>query len=216
MEAQLSQFILDKSFPCIMAKSVIQSGLIKIIKIKSSQINGANVLQELYDFIDDYRLNAKKLRSFVVVFDGPGLDQFEEFEKEFWSLLSELNLLDKRNFAHDARVSSDPASPSYSFSLKSEAFFILALHPKSPRIARRFFKPAVVFNLHQQFEQMRKKGVFSKVRALIRKKDEILQGSINPMLADFGERSEIFQYLGKTYQNSRDLIFPKGLLHGSH
>jgi hypothetical protein len=46
---------------------------------------------------------------------------------------------------------------------------------------------------------MRKNGIFNKVRTMIRMKDKILQGTINPMLQDFGERSEVFQYLGKIY-----------------
>ena len=141
---------------------------------------------------------------------------FEQYEKTFWDFLSRLSIEDKKLYTHDARVSDDPQHADFSYSIKSEAFFILAMHPKSPRFARRFLKPAIVFNLHQQFEEMRRKGVFTKVRNLIRFKDKILQGSINPMLTDFGERSEIFQYLGKVYKSGYELNLQKGFFHGSH
>ena len=59
--------------------------------------------------------------------------------------------------------------------------------------------PAIVFNPHIQFERMRKKGIFKKVQNIIRLRDKLLQGSINPMLSDFGDKSEVFQYTGRIY-----------------
>lgn len=113
--------------------------------------------------------------------------------------------MDKEKYEHDPRVSSQIASPDFSFSMKSEAFFILALHPQSPRLARRLPIPAIVFNPHQQFETLRKKGVFNKVRNFIRNRDKALQGFINPMLSDFGEKSEIYQYTGRVYSPEETL-----------
>jgi FPC/CPF motif-containing protein YcgG len=216
MEELLSQFVLDKTFPCVMAKSVIKTGQVQVMRVKNAPEATHDVLEQFYSFIDDYRANPKNLRSFVLVLDDEKTLDFEHYENVFWEFLSRLSILDKKQFPHDARVSDDPQHPNFSYSIKSEAFFILGLHPKSPRFARRFVKPAIVFNLHQQFEQMRTKGVFIQVRNLIRLKDKILQGSINPMLKDFGESSEIFQYLGKVYQSSLELNLQKGFFYGSH
>lgn len=216
MEELLSQFILAKSFPCVMAKAVINTGLIKVISVKDSQKELRDILSEMYSFIDEYRNNPKKLRSFIVILEDEKTLDFEQYENFVWEFLSQLSVEDKKNYEHDPRVSDDPQHPNFSFSLKSEAFFILGLHPQSPRFARRFQKPAIVFNLHQQFEEMRSKGVFKKVRNMIRLKDKLLQGTINPMLSDYGERSEIFQYIGRVYQSAEELKIQKGFFHGSH
>lgn len=216
MDDQLSQFVLDKSFPCIMAKAVVKTGLIKIIRINGSDFSVETLLENLYLFVDDYRKKPQKLRSFIVVFDDEESKTFEGYEKNFWKLISQMSLADKKLHPHDTRVSDNPQDPNFSYSVKSEAFFILGLHPQSPRLARRFFRPAIVFNLHQQFEDMRKKGIFSKVRNLIRKKDQLLQGTPNPMLSDFGEKSEIFQYLGKVYESVSELNMQKGFSNASY
>ena len=63
--------------------------------------------------------------------------------------------------------------------------------------ARRFAWPALVFNPHAQFERLRRDGQFDRLRDRIRDRDVALQGTINPNLSDFGERSEARQYSGR-------------------
>ena len=65
------------------------------------------------------------------------------------------------------------------------------------RVARRATTPTLVFNLHEQFEALRASGQFSRMRDRIRERDERLQGTINPMVADHGEHSEARQYSGR-------------------
>jgi uncharacterized protein len=183
-----------------MAKSVLAKGLLTVhdhLEIEES-------LKALYSFIDDYRERPERLSSFILTFRETL--PFTEFENMFWSFLRTINGLDKKIYLHDSRVDSNPNSSRYSFSLKSEAFFILALHPESPRWERRFKWPAIVFNPHHQFEVLRKKGLFTKIRNIIRRRDLVLQGSINPMVSDFGERSELYQYLGKVYSPDEKLF----------
>jgi uncharacterized protein len=200
MREQLSAFILDKSFPCVMAKSVINKGKLTLHEMDDLTESSTNdIVEKIYAFVDDYRQDISKLSSFILVFNDERLKNFETFEKEFWSLLQGMHTKDYKNYLHDPRVSSDPKNEKYSFSMKEEAFFILMLHPESPRMARRFKYPMIVFNPHQQFEELRNQGIFKKVRDLIRQKDKLLQGFINPMLNDFGEKSEVFQYTGKKY-----------------
>ena len=145
----------------------------------------------------------------MISFDDPELADFAKFEAFFWNLMHELSVIDKANYPHDPRVDSDPTSPKYSFSVKKEAFFVIMLHPQSPRMARGFPLPTIVFNAHQQFEDLRKKGIFEKVRDLIRKRDKQLQGFINPMLNDFGTRSEALQYTGRMYESESKCPFHK-------
>lgn len=183
-----------------MAKSLLSKGLLRIHVYQSVE----KTLTEIYNFIDEYRTKTSRLSSFIVCFDEEL--KFSEFETLFWKTLRSMNEIDKLFFNHDERVSSDIHSSEYSFSLKSEAFFILALHPESPRWARRFMRPAIVFNPHQQFEKLRAKGLFTRIREIIRQRDTLLQGTINPMLSDFGERSEIYQYMGKIYEPHETLM----------
>lgn len=196
MKEKLISHILKSSFPCVMAKAVVKTGLLKVHTQQS--LDPRNFLKNIYSFIDDFREKRSRLSSFVLVLENNDLS-FERFEEMFWDFLREANHEDKKYYPHDPRVKSHPEDNEFSYSLKSEAFFILALHPDSPRKSRQFTYPAIVFNPHQQFENMRKNGIFNKVRTMIRMKDKILQGTINPMLQDFGERSEVFQYLGKIY-----------------
>ena len=57
--------------------------------------------------------------------------------------------------------------------------------------------PCLVFNFHDQFETLRASGKFARMQEAIRKRDIALQGSINPVLARFGEASEARQYSGQ-------------------
>ena len=69
--------------------------------------------------------------------------------------------------------------------------------PRASRDARRTPTPTLVFNLHEQFEALRASGRFPRMRDKIRERDDQLQGSINPMVADHGETSEARQYSGR-------------------
>lgn len=54
-----------------------------------------------------------------------------------------------------------------------------------------------MFNLHDQFERLRKEGRYDKMRERILDRDIALAGDINPMLARHGELSEASQYSGR-------------------
>lgn len=184
-----------------MAKAVIKQGLLKthtVTEIETDQVRN-EILAKMYSFVELMRREKPKICSFCLIIKNDHYKDFSYFEKVFWDFLSCLSHKDHEQYPHDPRVASDPKADNFSYSLMSEAFFILALHPKSSRWVRRFPYPTIVFNPHVQFENLRLKGVFKKVRDTIRMRDFKLQGSINPMLTDFGERSEIFQYLGKNY-----------------
>ena len=85
-------------------------------------------------------------------------------------------------------VSADPKDPHFGFSVGGTPFFIVGLHPRASREARRMPLPILVFNLHEQFEALRESGGFERMRDAIRRRDEELQGSVNPMVSDHGER----------------------------
>ncbi len=61
----------------------------------------------------------------------------------------------------------------------------------------RLARPALVFNLHDQFTQLRAAGKYEGMREKILARDEAIAGSVNPMLARHGEASEARQYSGR-------------------
>ena len=220
--------INDKAFPCVAARSSVHAGNIAFYEASHMACphDDQNILDFLYCFIDDYRkhdtiekddaiekhdTNEKhgkivdyiktrdSFRSAVIIFEAPEQITEEHFEIFLWKRLQALHDLDKKNYKYDSRVDSHPRSEKFSFSIKEEAFFIIGMHPGSSRLARRFKNPAIVFNPHGQFEKIKSENKYEKIKAIVRKRDERISGSINPMLADFGERSESFQYSGKLY-----------------
>ena len=119
-----------------------------------------------------------------------------------WQRLNVLQHLDAENYGYDNRVEKNPASAKFSFSIKEEAFYIIGLYAASSRQARQFKYPALVFNTHAQFEQLKTTNKYDKMKHAVRKRDIALSGSVNPMLQDFGESSEVFQYSGRKYDDN--------------
>ena len=156
----------------------------------------------LLDLARSYRAEPKLFQSLVVLFeDDDGLDE-EAFEGVLWQRLASLSAKDAwLGQVPDPKVSGDPDSPHFSLSFGGEGFFVVGLHPQASRPARRFERPALVFNLHDQFEQLRAQGRYEKLRTAIVQRDIALAGSANPMLARHGTVSEARQYSGRLVGN---------------
>lgn len=197
---RLASFISARDFPCVGAKSALANGQLQIFPARdlTSAWDDLALHRALLDWARDYRENPAGLRSLVAIFDGP-LDLDEEaFETALWDRLQ--SLADKdgwKGLPLDQRVSADPDNPKFSLSFGAEAFFVVGLHPASSRPARRFERPALVFNLHDQFERLRAEGRYERMRERILERDIELAGDINPMLARHGESSEAAQYSGR-------------------
>ena len=195
-----ADFVAAPDFPCVGAKSALASGNLKIVAARdlTSGWNDLDIHRQLASWAKDYGKDPAGLRSLVVVFEGPtDLDE-QGFEKALWERVQSLADKDAwRGLPADARVSPDPDSPHFSLSFGGEAFFVVGLHPGASRPARRFSRPALVFNLHDQFVRLRGDGRYEKMRQRILSRDEALAGSINPMLARHGETSEAGQYSGR-------------------
>ena len=209
-------FIKHSEFPCISAKAAMMNQNIKymVADHMACPKDDLSVLKFLYNFVDDYRKSDKLYHSAVIIFQGPEIINEEVFDKYLWDRLQSLANLDSQNYKYDSRVSSDPSSARFSFSIKEEAFYIIGLHPLNTRQARKFIYPAMVFNPHAQFEQLRKSNKYESIKRAVRKRDIALCGSINPMLTDFGHLSEVFQYSGRKYDS--DWECPLQLKHSTN
>lgn len=160
------------------------------------------ILSFIYQFVDSYRSSNASFHSAAVIFNQPQSTSESEFEIMLWARLNSFGVLDRKKYKHDSRVDSDPASSNFSFSLKEEAFFIIGLHPSSSRKARRFTYPAIVFNPHEEFQRLKRTGRYESMKKVVRRRDELHSGSVNPMLKDFGAAPEVFQYSGKQYDST--------------
>lgn len=208
-------FIENKAFACVAAKAALAKSQIECFVAGNMACpkDDRDILDFLYRFIDNYRNSKEQYHSAVVIFEGPDFVGDKMFDMLLWKRLQALSDMDSFSYKYDDRVNHDPASPEFSFSLKKEAFFIIGLHPASSRPARRFSYPALVFNPHQQFEELRASGKYDKLKHVVRKRDIALSGSVNPMLTDFGDASEVYQYSGREYKS--DWQCPLKINHSS-
>jgi FPC/CPF motif-containing protein YcgG len=197
-------FLQAKGFPCIAAKAALSREHIHCFQADHMACphQDADVLHFLYQFIQSYRKSKERFWSAAVIFKNPRDITEKQFDELLWSRLNSLRQLDQQNFVHDPRVDSDPASINFGFSLMSEALFIIGLNPSSKRKSRQFKYPALIFNPHQEFEKLRKSGKFEGMKRTVRKRDVSFSGSVNPMLKDFGQLSEVYQYSGITYDDN--------------
>lgn len=189
----------DKSFPCVAAKAALAKEQLNVFVAghMACPKDDKAILNFIYSFVDRYRQSENMFHSAVIIFEQPDVYDEQMYSRFFWSRLQAISNLDAENYDYDPRVDADPESEHFSFSIKEEAFFVIGLHPAASRPARRFKYPAMVFNPHAQFEQLREAGQYEKMKNIIRKKDTELSGDINPMLRDFGEASEVYQYTGQ-------------------
>jgi FPC/CPF motif-containing protein YcgG len=192
--------IADNGFPCVGAKSALARGTLKVLVGHSLQSawDDVHIHSELLDWAAAYRRDSEGLRSLAVVFDGPRELDEQQFERAIWERLQSLADKDEwRGQCYDPRVSPDPSDPHFSLSFGGEAFFMVGLHPNASRPARRFPRPTMVFNLHDQFERLRAEGRYERMRDTILMRDKALAGDTNPMLSRFGDTSEARQYSGR-------------------
>ncbi|RCW91341.1 guanitoxin biosynthesis heme-dependent pre-guanitoxin N-hydroxylase GntA [Winogradskyella arenosi] len=202
-------FILTQKHPCVMAKTLFMTDSYHLNVYRSSnQIEELKtLLDDLEAFIEQYDFESQTFESFLAVFPFEHYESELDFETSLWKTLQQLHELDDCSW--DASVSDDPEDPTFSFSLKGHAFYIVGLHPNSSRMARQSPYPTLVFNLHGQFEQLRSMGSYKKVKKRIRKRDKKLQGHINPVLKDFGKASEAKQYSGRAVDGAWKCPFHK-------
>ena len=196
-------FIADRSFPCVGAKAALKRDGMRFIVARDfrSGWDDLRIMPALFELAASYRAEPELFQSLVVLFEGGAPLDEARFEKGLWKRLQSLSDKDEwLGQQPDPRVAHDPDDPHFAMSFGGEAFFIVGLHPKASRPARRFATPAIVFNLHDQFETLRAEGRYDKLRASILERDVAIAGSVNPMLAQHGNVSAARQYSGRAVE----------------
>ena len=197
LRAHFREFVLDDNHPCVMAQTIFRDdeANIKQYSALKCPISAQRLLDDLGEYVANYNPSDPGFQTFMAVFAHEVVLDELAYEEGLWCLLQTLHNLDTAPW--DPEVSNDPSSENFSLSLHGRAFYVVGLHPGSSRRARRAPYATVVFNLHDQFERLRSMGAYHRVRDRIRKRDKRLQGTVNPMLSDFGSRSEARQYSGR-------------------
>ena len=191
MKAQFASFVADAAFPCLGAKAAFSahSQVISVYDALGSQRSASPLAIDLGNFVQSKLCRDGGFATFIAIFREPRLLTEEEFERLLWSQLQQLHDIDAAHHQWDPTVSSDPFDPHFSFSFGGSTF-VVGLHERSSRHARRFPWPTLVFNPHAQFDRLRHDGHWQRMQEAIRRRDVALQGEVNPMLSDFGEQSE--------------------------
>jgi len=198
--ADFAAFIQSEAFPCVGAKAALALEGIAVVEAGdfASGSHDAHIHHALTQFGRRMAVHASGLGSFACLFrHGPKLSE-DEFEAALWARAQGLHDLDAASGATWANgVSREPESPDFSFSVGGAAYFVVGLHPGASRAARRFCRPALIFNPHEQFERLRADGRYFTMQSIIREREIARHGSINPMLSDFGSGREAAQYSGR-------------------
>jgi FPC/CPF motif-containing protein YcgG len=195
----LRALVLNPKFSCVGAKAAFRRNTYRfsVYSDMASPEATAGLAHDLWTFVQEQPGFGSDFATFAASFEGPMVADEHEWERLVWAQLQRLHELDRRYYAWDSSVSSDPDAANFSFSVAGQAFFVVGLHGASSRWARRFAWPTLVFNAHHQFARLRAQGKFARMRDVIRTRDLLLQGSLNANLSDFGDRSEARQYSGR-------------------
>jgi FPC/CPF motif-containing protein YcgG len=194
----LELMVTHAEFPCLGAKSVFRRG--SVAHVVLDDMTDPDVPTQLLERLEAFARSIEGeggFHSFIATFRGPTPTDEAGFEASLFGLLQRLHDADDQSWADG--VGSDPNDPHFAFSAGGTAYFIVGLHPAASRVARRAPLPTLVFNPHDQFEELRAEGRFEGMRATIRRRDEDLQGFVNPMVADHGDSSEARQYSGRRH-----------------
>jgi uncharacterized protein len=197
VHGQFRAMILSAQFPCPGARTTFSRGTYRfgLFDEIGTKETATHLGKSLNRFIQERATWDTMYTAFVSCYKHPLPMNHEQFAQLLWSMLQELHITDLVEW--DPKYSSDPESPDFAFSYGGMSFFIAGMHSGSPRFARRFGWPTLVFNAHEQFDYLRTEGIFEKFRDGVRKKDTILQGHRNPVSTDIGTISEAIQYTGK-------------------
>ena len=192
-----NKFIIENDHPCVMAKTVFSSEkyVLRSYSNFGSVLSARKILKDLRDYLSTLEVMGDGYYSFIAVFDDDLILNEFQFEVLLWEQLQKIHDIDDSSW--DSDVSNEPKDKAFSFSILGQAFYIVGMHPNSSRAARKSPKITLIFNLHSQFERLKEKKVYNRVKKIIRERDKVKNGSVNPMMLDFGEKSEASQYSGR-------------------
>ncbi|AKD02360.1 guanitoxin biosynthesis heme-dependent pre-guanitoxin N-hydroxylase GntA [Pontibacter korlensis] len=211
IHSSIVEKISDTEYPCVGAKAAINSNQYRLGVYSS--MGADETTRQLGEDLKSYTAETLSAESeymtLIAVFTDEAVSEID-FEEKLWLQLQKLHDSEKHLQLWDPTVSNNPDDNDFSFSYNGTAFFVVGLHPNASRKARRFEHTALAFNLHRQFEQLREKSIYENMQKVIREREIAYEGSINPMLSNFGEGLEAPQYSGRQVDESWKCPFLAG------
>jgi FPC/CPF motif-containing protein YcgG len=201
---RLKAWIFSGRFACLGARAAARQGVLQIVLLGpiDRQDSALKAYEALRGFVSSGMLEAHRFATLVVVFQGSVIPDELDWENAFWRLVQELHHHDAALFDWAADTSSDPESRQFQLSLCGHPFFLIGMHPQSSRISRRAPWPAVAFNSHRNFALLKAEGTFPGLQRRIQSKEILIQGSLNPNLAGFGDAAQSRQYSGRAVEQT--------------
>lgn len=199
-----------KDYPCVAALRAVTAGeyRVGVYSAFGSGESSRALGRDLSLFKAQQAESKSPYLTFWAVFDDASELTEEEFESVMWKELSALSASTPEAGRWDPKFSANPADKDFCFSFEGDAFFLVGMHPRSSRLARRFPFPAVVFNLYEQFEALGD-GYDPLVRR-IRRRDALFSGSVNPVVERWADRWESIQFSGRDNPPDWKCPFRKG------
>lgn len=196
---RFSDFVTQENYPCVGAQAAVNGKTFAIGDFGSMEQRDTpkNLAYGLTEYLMAMSQKPSDFFTYIAIFPESYFADERQFEAALWDLLERLHEEDGKHFDWNKAYSKNPDDTDFSFSFGERGFFMVGLHPESSRKARRFEYPAVAFNLQAQFDGLREKGRFDVMRESIRERELRFQGSVNPMLADYGEGLQAPQYSGR-------------------
>lgn len=195
----IDTFLSQKNFPCVPALHSLESRDY-LVGIYDGEFGSGRSSQSLYRdllFFKQWQREKNSVYSTLwAVFPELEIDE-TDFEARLWKEISSASSFDEPTSRWDPNFSSDPSEPNFCPSFGGDAFFIVGLHPRSSRLARKFPVPAIVFNLYEQFEQLTRMGKYETTVKANRAREMKFAGSLNPMVEQHGDKWEAIQFSGK-------------------
>lgn len=197
--AELKAFVASPEFPCVGAKAALRRHQLDVLVASDIRRSAFDrmITERLQEFAVRHDVDEKMFVSQAIIYRNDRDLSETDFETFLWQRLSAFHAIDVERYRWDPNVDSDPASPHFSLSIGGKGFFVVGLHPRASRLARRFKYPTLVFNLHAQFEKLRAEGRYETIRQKTIERDVVLQGTPNPMLARHGNGPAAAQYSGR-------------------
>lgn len=197
--SELEEFVASPDFPCIGAKAALRRHQLEILVVADIRSHSSDglITRRLQEFAIRYDPGDKMFVSQAIIFRQDADLSEAQFEMHLWKRLMSLHAIDREDFSWDTEVASDPQSSHFGLSIGGKGFFVVGLHPNASRTARRFQYPTLIFNLHAQFEQLRREGRYETLRDKTIERDVALDGSPNPMLARHGQGPAAAQFSGR-------------------
>jgi uncharacterized protein len=176
-------------FVCVGANAAFKTGNFRMAvtdaEIGSSDASIAiGIACEL--FLKDLSSLKPPYRPLVILFGAsPGYTD-QEYSAAFWSAIQRTTNADASMYPATSEVDVDPESPRFGFSFCERGWFANFSTPSSKLLGRRSPVPALILNLQENFELLRKVGLFNSVRQKNADRQMQLQGFTNPFVADLG------------------------------